>query len=144
LLNALLDEAAVLPTSGSRGCTAAVVELRFNSDLAKEQQATSIAIGTETVPVYKGEVEFMTLAEWGQELRILVDECSTHEEKTIYARPPDDQRQPDAAAAWGKYNAIEHSTVKNETYPQSPCENHGIPLLWIRLSCNDFIPHSHT
>jgi hypothetical protein len=105
LLNALLDEAAVLPTSGSRGCTAAVVELRFNSDLkkTKTQQQKKATTETETIPVYKGEICFLTLAEWGHELRILIDECSTHEEKTIYARPPDDQRQPDAAAAWGKF-----------------------------------------
>jgi ABC-type glutathione transport system ATPase component len=124
LLNALLDEAAVLPTSGSRGCTAAVVELRFNSDLTmKEQpkQATATATATvERVAVYKGEVEFMTLAEWGHELKILIDECSTHEEKTIYARPPDDQRQPDAAAAWGKYNAVEQSILQNKETQSHP------------------------
>jgi hypothetical protein len=122
LLNALLDEAAVLPTSGSRGCTAAVVELRFNSDLTKKEQpkqATATAT-VETVPVYKGEVEFMTLAEWGHELKILIDECSTHEEKTIYARPPDDQRQPDAAAAWGKYNTLEHSILRTKETPSHP------------------------
>merc|ERR1739848_378728 len=35
LLNALLNEASILPTSGSRGCTAAVVELKYNDSIAK-------------------------------------------------------------------------------------------------------------
>ena len=55
LLNALLDEASVLPTSGSRGCTAAVVELAFNSDLMEEANQGN------SVSVYKGVVEFIRL-----------------------------------------------------------------------------------
>ena len=98
LLNALLDEASVLPTSGSRGCTAAVVELRYNKDLVNPKE--------ESVAVYKGEVEFITLQEWVTELKILMEECSTHESKTIYAVPPDGERQPDAAAAWAKINSV--------------------------------------
>ena len=107
LLNALLDEAAVLPTSGSCGCTATVVELRFNSDLQEE------------ITVYRGEVEFITVAEWSHELKLLVGECSTHEEKTIYARPPEEQRQSDAAAAWTKINQVNgHGTM--EKYHRKP------------------------
>ena len=45
-----------LPTSGSRGCTAAVVELVYNSELVNESTHPD-----EKVPVYKGEVEFITL-----------------------------------------------------------------------------------
>ena len=78
LLNALLDEASVLPTSGSRGCTAAVVELRFNADMEKADPTG------KQVTCYRGDVEFMTLQEWQTELKILVDECSTHE-KTVCA-----------------------------------------------------------
>jgi hypothetical protein len=99
LLNALLDEASVLPTSGSRGCTAAVVELRFNKELLQP-------VGDKMPPVYKGEVEFITLQEWGAELKLLLAECSTQEDKTIYARVPDAQRQPDAAAAWQKIDQV--------------------------------------
>jgi hypothetical protein len=97
LLNALLNEAAVLPTSGSRGCTAAVVELRFNSELHAPTVAT---------PVYKGEVEFITRAEWGLELKLLVSECSAQEEQKVFTRPPDPQQKPDAAAAWAKINEV--------------------------------------
>jgi hypothetical protein len=99
LLNALLDEAAVLPTSGSRGCTAAVVELSFNQDLAKPPA------GAETIPVYRGKVEFMKPKDWEAELRVLVDECSTHE-KIVYQRRPDPQTSPDASAAWEKIDQV--------------------------------------
>ena len=55
LLNALLGEASILPTSGSRGCTAAVVELFYNKDLlsasqqagAEEQQKKKNKVGME-------------------------------------------------------------------------------------------------
>lgn len=74
LLNGLLDEAAVLPTSGSRGCTAAVVELVFHSELLAKDNATnnddenvSDVAEQPTVPVYRGEVEFITLEDWRKE-----------------------------------------------------------------------------
>ena len=74
LLNALLDEAAVLPTSGSRGCTAAVVELTYNRDLVKDatittHPATTIVDSTaKMTPVYKGKVEFIKLEDWKSEV----------------------------------------------------------------------------
>lgn len=101
LLNALLDEAAVLPTSGSRGCTAAVVELRSNCELSKVKDDNE-------VDVYRGYVEFMTRQEWDSELRVLLDECCTNDaaQSKVYARPPEEQNQPDAAAAWSKINQV--------------------------------------
>jgi len=92
LLNALLNEASILPTSGSRGCTAAVVELRHQP--------------AEADAVYTGRVEFIALQEWLDELKILLEECSTLDEKTIYARVPDGDAQPDAAAAWAKVEQV--------------------------------------
>jgi hypothetical protein len=118
LLNAILDEAAVLPTSGSRGCTAAVVELSFNADLKKAapllQAQDDDETAITTTPVYKGKVEFIRHQEWMTELAILVDECST-EDKKIYARPPDAQRQPEAFNAWAKINQV---------YGRGTLENH--------------------
>lgn len=110
LLNALLDEAAVLPTSGSRGCTAAVVELAFHSDLLKKVEAVdnynaNDDDSTKTIPVYKGEVEFIKLEDWEKELKVLVEECST-QEKTIYALLPREDNQLNAAAAWQKIDQV--------------------------------------
>ena len=104
-MNALLDEAAVLPTSGSRGCTAAVVELTYNRDLVVNDDQTTTATNPTKVPVYKGKVEFMKLSDWTTELKLLVDECST-QTKHIYAIPPQEQHQPDAAAAWAKIDQV--------------------------------------
>jgi hypothetical protein len=99
-LNALLDEAAVLPTSGSRGCTAAVVELSFNQDLADPP-----ASSPEIISVYRGRVEFIKPQDWEAELRVLVDECSTHE-KHVYVRRPEPESAPDAHAAWEKIDQV--------------------------------------
>jgi hypothetical protein len=104
LLNALLDEAAVLPTSGSRGCTATVVELVFHSELTK-QVDNDAPQQEKMIPVYQGTVEFITLADWQKELKILVDECSTQNE-TICQRPPIEASQPAAAAAWQKIEQV--------------------------------------
>lgn len=101
LLNALLDEAQVLPTSGSRGCTAAVVELVFHADLAEPEPKHPHT----PVPVYRGEVEFITLEDWRKELKLLVDECST-QEKTIYAIVPKEDTQKEAFEAWQKIEQV--------------------------------------
>jgi len=103
LLNGLLDEAAVLPTSGSRGCTAAVVELVYNSELLKEPD-TTVAEKLPVVPAYKGTVEFITLDDWTKELKVLVEECST-QEKHIYSIPPIDDTS-EAYAAWQKIEQV--------------------------------------
>jgi hypothetical protein len=100
-LNALLDEAAVLPTSGSRGCTAVVVELVYNHAIFEKSEKE----GAEKIPVYRGQVEFMRKEDWDKELKVLVDECST-QEKTVLALPPEEQRAPNAAAAWQKINQV--------------------------------------
>lgn len=73
------------------------MELRYNTALIEP---------AEPVPVYKGEVEFIKLQEWRDELKILVEECSTLDSKTIYARTPDEANQSDAAAAWSKINQV--------------------------------------
>ncbi|XP_043923871.1 uncharacterized protein LOC122798813 isoform X2 [Protopterus annectens] len=56
LLNALLDEEALLPTSAMRACTASVVEVSCNL----ENQS------------YEADVEFLTEEEWYKELEALI------------------------------------------------------------------------
>jgi hypothetical protein len=115
LLNAILDEASILPTSGSRGCTATVVELRYNETFSSEENDSNVRA------VYTGQVEFMTLHEWLTELKVLVEECATQDEKKIYARPPEPQRQPDAAAAWSKIDQV-YGRGTMERYSGEPQE----------------------
>ena len=109
LLNALLDEASVLPTSGSQGCTATVVELSFNSDLVLTDGKP--VAQPKKVPVYRGEVEFMTKEDWEGELRILVQECSTGKGR-LYATKPHEKSLPAAAAAWSKINQGKYQRIK--------------------------------
>ena len=100
LLNALLDEASILPTSGSRGCTAAVVELRYNEDLRHGGPK-------QNVQVYKGVVEFIRKEDWEAELKTLVEECCTHENRLYKIKPLEKGQQDDAShAAWEKIDQV--------------------------------------
>lgn len=94
-----------MPTSGSRGCTAAVVELVFHSGLLKADTVGDHENHPSMVPVYQGEVQFITWDDWLKELKILVEECSTAE-KTVYIRVPEEDRAPTAAAAWQKIEQV--------------------------------------
>ena len=97
------------------GCTAAVVELLFHSELIKEADdcaddeetaASAKAVPEQTnVPVYRGEVEFITLEDWRKELKTLIDECTT-QENIVYALVPQEDQAPDAAAAWQKIEQV--------------------------------------
>ena len=64
LLNALLDETSVLPTNGMRACTACLIELAYDESDASD------------APVYRGEVEFLSEAEWHKELDDLLDDLT--------------------------------------------------------------------
>ena len=101
MLNALLDEASILPTSGSRGCTAAVVELRYNEQL----KAVGAEDSRNAAPVYTASVEFMKKEDWFAELKNLVNECSTRE-GTLYKKKPDPTRDENSHAAWGKIEQV--------------------------------------
>lgn len=102
MLNALLDESSVLPTSGSRGCTAAAVQLVYNSSLVQEKPQDTPQEEKE-VPVYLGEVEFMKKEDWENELRLLVQECCTDKGR-LYRAKPNEKSMPAAASAWIKIN----------------------------------------
>lgn len=99
LLNALLDEDEILPTSGSRGCTAAVVELRYNQGF--------IEFVDNTI-VYSGRVEFISLTEWLEELEALLDDCCSSGQ--VLAKAPEDG---ETKAAWDKINQVYgHGTME--------------------------------
>jgi hypothetical protein len=104
--------------------SSAVVELRFNQQLLVQAEQVAVAASTAKpgevqIPVYTGVVQFISLQEWAAELKLLLAECSTHEEKTIYARVPEASRQPDAAAAWSKVNLIYGGNVLERYHGQS-------------------------
>jgi hypothetical protein len=65
LLNALLGETNVLPTNGMRACTACLINLAFDD-----------TEGRKDAPNYRGEVGFLTQAEWARELDDLLDDIT--------------------------------------------------------------------
>ncbi|XP_013919469.1 PREDICTED: uncharacterized protein LOC106546979, partial [Thamnophis sirtalis] len=87
LLNALLDEEAMLPTSAMRACTAVVVE---------------IARGAEGSP-YEAEVEFLSREEWNKELEALLEDMKD-KAGNLKKRCPD--RKTEAGAAYSRVKAV--------------------------------------
>mmetsp|Transcript_23449 Transcript_23449/g.59853 ORF Transcript_23449/g.59853 Transcript_23449/m.59853 type:complete len:1022 (+) Transcript_23449:36-3101(+) len=67
LLNALLSESSVLPTNGMRACTACLIEMAFDEREGSDE------------PRYRGEVEFLTVAEWHKELDDLLDDLTAND-----------------------------------------------------------------
>jgi len=60
LIDTLLDEVKVLPTSGSQGCTATIVELQYNANLLLPTAELEGESETLNTPVYKGKVQFIS------------------------------------------------------------------------------------
>ncbi|KAH0617302.1 hypothetical protein JD844_015339 [Phrynosoma platyrhinos] len=87
LLNALLDEEAVLPTSDMRACTAVVVEV-------------SRAAGGSP---YEAEVEFLSREEWYKELGALLKDMKD-KSGNLKRRCPD--RKTEAGAAYCRVKAV--------------------------------------
>lgn len=58
LINAILDEEKLLPTSGFRACTAVITEISYNES-------------TDPKKAYRAEVEFISQDEWDSELKLL-------------------------------------------------------------------------
>jgi hypothetical protein len=109
LLNALLDEASVLPTSGSQGCTAAPIELRFNSAL---QQTTE---GLSGLHVYTARVEFISQDDWDRELpRLVADICSN--EDSFHGKP----RSDEGKEAWQKLEHVYGSGLLHQFELKTP------------------------
>ena len=109
LLNALLDEASVLPTSGSQGCTAAPIELRFNSAL---QQTTE---GLSGLHVYTARVEFISQDDWDKELpRLVADICSN--EDSFHGKP----RSDEGKEAWQKLEHVYGSGLLHQFELKTP------------------------
>jgi hypothetical protein len=102
LLNSILGEASILPTSGSRGCTACVCVMVFNDALTTS--SGSLDFSPPETPVYRAEVEFMGMEEWVAELGTLVDACADSHGKIFPAPVPDTEEVEHAA--WQKIEQV--------------------------------------
>ncbi|KYO40922.1 transcription factor 19 [Alligator mississippiensis] len=87
LLNALLDEEAVLPTSAMRACTAVVVEIARTSGKSP----------------YEADVEFLSKEEWDSELKALLEDMKD-KSGNLKKRCPD--RKTEAGAAYSRVKAV--------------------------------------
>ncbi|XP_067852598.1 uncharacterized protein [Heptranchias perlo] len=87
LLNALLEEEAVLPTSAMRACTAVVVEVSHNAHSDH----------------YQAQVEFFTEEEWDNELQTLLNDMT---DKMGRLRRPRWDPNSEASAAYGRVKAV--------------------------------------
>ncbi|XP_068789696.1 uncharacterized protein [Struthio camelus] len=87
LLNALLGEEAVLPTSAMRACTAVVVEISKTA---------------ETSP-YEADIEFLSKEEWFSELKALLEDMKD-KSGNLKKRCPD--RKTEAGAAYSRVKAV--------------------------------------
>ncbi|XP_031759641.1 nuclear GTPase SLIP-GC isoform X2 [Xenopus tropicalis] len=85
LLNALLEQDDVLPTSAMRACTAVVVEIEKSSVMG-----------------YKAEVEFLSKEEWERELKALITDMK--DKSGRFKRRPDNK--PEAKVAHSRVMAV--------------------------------------
>ncbi|KAL5022560.1 hypothetical protein ScPMuIL_001715 [Solemya velum] len=87
LMNAILDQANVLPTSGMRACTAVVVEIVANNKNMN----------------YEADIEFLTRKEWYDELRLLLNDLTGPDGK-VRSRAPDPNSE--AGVAYSKIKSV--------------------------------------
>ncbi|KLJ11534.1 hypothetical protein EMPG_13275 [Blastomyces silverae] len=66
LINALLDEERLVPTNSMRACTAVVTEMSFNHSPSR----------------YRAEIEFISLAEWEEELNLIFGDIELGNQQT--------------------------------------------------------------
>ncbi|TLD26549.1 hypothetical protein PspLS_04663 [Pyricularia sp. CBS 133598] len=90
VLNAVLNESQLLPTSCMRACTASVTELSFNHLNDPEQK-------------YRAEVEFISKEDWITELELLWDDIIDSSGKI---RPEAKAKNGDASIAFDKVKAV--------------------------------------
>lgn len=65
VINAVLDQEDLVPTSNMRACTAVITEITYNESTNKQE-------------AYRGEVHFISKEQWTRELQVLHDDLSGH------------------------------------------------------------------
>lgn len=88
VINALLEEEQLVPTSGMRACTAVVTEISYNP------------LTPQTPQPYRAEIEFISYDEWNGELQILYENLKSDQNKKSSGL------SDEAEVAWGKLKAV--------------------------------------
>ncbi|KAI4596491.1 hypothetical protein KJ359_005245 [Pestalotiopsis sp. 9143b] len=98
VINAILDEERIVPTNCFRACTAVITELSYNhSELPEER--------------YRGEIEFVTLDDWRNELSHLKDDLLDSRGQLSKDASKADT---DAGVAWAKIKAVYPKLTQEE------------------------------
>ncbi|KAL9124079.1 MAG: hypothetical protein Q9217_006557 [Psora testacea] len=87
VINAMLDEERLVPTNCMRACTAVVTEISYN----------------HADRPYRAEIEFISLADWEKELRVLFQDLLDGDGKVIRECANEDT---DAGVAYAKIKAV--------------------------------------
>ncbi|KAH6654027.1 Dynamin family-domain-containing protein [Truncatella angustata] len=98
VINAILDEERLVPTSCFRACTAVITELSYNNSMRPEER-------------YRGEIEFITEEDWDKELEQLKDDLMDSKGNVSHESSNGDT---EAGVAWAKIKAVyPHLTKKD-------------------------------
>ncbi|XP_052090923.1 nuclear GTPase SLIP-GC-like [Mytilus californianus] len=101
LINAVLDQFSVLPTSGTQACTSVVVKIENNED--GEQ--------------YEADIEFLSREEWQEEHDVLIKDI-TKNDGTMKNTKPHEQSEAGVAflkmrAVYGQFSSLDDLKVEN-------------------------------
>jgi hypothetical protein len=106
VINAVLDEERLLPTSGMRACTASATEVSYNDS-------------DDPAKLYRAEIEFITYEDWLRELEALYEDLLDSSGKVSRENSNPDT---DAGRAYAKIKAVYPKLTKEmieETYPEA-------------------------
>ena len=88
VINALLDEESLIPTSGMRACTATVTEISWNYKAGKTK--------------YNADIHFQTISEWKDEMEILFGDINEEGQLESDIKNPESE----AGIAFAKIKAV--------------------------------------
>ncbi|CAC5380156.1 unnamed protein product [Mytilus coruscus] len=102
LINAVVDQFSVLPTSGTQACTSVVVKIEKNED--GEQH-------------YEADIEFLSREEWQKEHDVLIKDM-TKNDGTMKNTRPDEQSEAGVAflkmrAVYGQFSSLDDLNGEN-------------------------------
>jgi len=96
VINALLDQESLVPTSGMRACTAVITEIGYNHSNSEAEK-------------YRAEVIFIKAKDWEKELRILLDDLSNAGNTNI-----DLGTDSEVGVAYSKLRAVYPTITKDD------------------------------
>ncbi len=112
VINAVLDEECLVPTSCMRACTAVITEIAYNNSTVEDEK-------------YRAEIHFISKAEWTRELRVILADMDIGQ--TLLG-PDSIGTESDAAIAYHKirsvYPFLTHEEVSKGNFDFKGLANH--------------------